>query len=387
MVNNRRRYTIIGIVVIVILLVLGIGHHVSKTGGLFAPKTVSLKSSGERVWLVTDDGLKKDGIIDYIDVVKNGKFIEYQVFDDNITLGKVSKMSNSELISLGKKQDRKYFDESANEVRALRDGKPQIGLQNDLTSNKDLKNDLNDGAWLVATGHGGENAPTYTKMISLDQYDDAAHRVGQSQLKSGIALHNGPVVVKLTEGDILDRVNPGDSESAAYNRKMASIKKMRDEVRDARYNTLIENMKGVKYLAPKWQTLQFKNTTDDSGNKITSQRVKYKSIDEFNDADVMDQNVNNLSDSQKSKVLKAITSVVGRNGDVDAIRSAFDKSYYKVVTKDIFKPNTFSDYIDLYNPIHQKIYDSTYIGYETDVDGVYMVTKAQNDSQRAIFAK
>lgn len=46
--NKKKQYSIIGIIVIVILLIFGIGHHIYKNGGLTAPKTVNLMSKGTR---------------------------------------------------------------------------------------------------------------------------------------------------------------------------------------------------------------------------------------------------------------------------------------------------------------------------------------------------
>ena len=134
-----------------------------------------------------------------------------------------------------------------------------------------------------------------------------------------------------------------------------------DYIRNNRFNALLDNMKSVKYLAPKWQNLTFKSTTDDSGNKIISQKMNYKAIDEFNEDDVMNDNVFDLSNSQKQKIFKAKAASYEK-GSYPELRSAFDKSYYKVVTKNVFKPHTFDDDMDLSSTVHQKIYDSTYIG-------------------------
>ncbi|WP_278844657.1 hypothetical protein [Limosilactobacillus vaginalis] len=59
------------------------------------------KNKGTHVWFFTDDGKAKDSTIDYIMVTKNGKLTVYQIFSDNITWGKVSKMSNAQVIKLG----------------------------------------------------------------------------------------------------------------------------------------------------------------------------------------------------------------------------------------------------------------------------------------------
>ncbi|CUR38957.1 hypothetical protein [Limosilactobacillus reuteri] len=387
--NKKKQYSIIGIIVIVILLIFGIGHHIYKNGGLTAPKTVNLMSKGTRVWLGTEGGLQKDATVDYIDVAKNGKFIQYQVFDDDITLGKASKMSNSDLISLGKKQDKKYFDKSADEVRALRDHKDQIGLQDDLMGDDDLKGDLNNGAWLVMEGTATQKSPdttnetyTYNKLIPIDQYNSESDRIGKIKLHQSADEKSSPVINKATEYEMVENASPDEHEQE---NNFSDRHETYSYIRNNRFNALLENMKSVKYLAPKWQTLTFKNTTDNSGNKVISQKMNYKAIDEFNDAGTMDNNVFNLSDSQKQKLFKA-KAASHETGSYPELRSAFDKSYYKVVTKNVFKPHVFDDDTELSDKVHQKIYNSTYIGYSTG-DDTYLLTKAQNDSQRVVFNK
>lgn len=389
--NKKKQYSIIGIIVIVILLIFGIGHHIYKNGGLTAPKTVNLMSKGTRVWLGTEGGLQKDATVDYIDVAKNGKFIQYQVFDDDITLGKASKMSNSQLISLGKKQDKKYFDKSADEVRALRDHKDQIGLQDDLMGDDDLKNELNNGAMLVIEGTATQKSQdstketySFNKLIPVDQYNSESKRIGAIKLKQHQSEVGkpSPVIDKKTEWDMVDSAVFDEDE---LNNNVPQRRETFDYIRNNRFNALLDNMKSVKYLAPKWQNLTFKSTTDDSGNKIISQKMNYKTIDEFNEDDVMNDNVFDLSNSQKQKIFKAKAASYEK-GSYPELRSAFDKSYYKVVTKNVFKPHTFDDDMDLSSTVHQKIYDSTYIGYGTGND-MYLLTKAQNDNQRAVFNK
>ena len=55
------------------------------------------------------------------------------------------------------------LDKSADEVRALRDHKDQIGLQDDLMGDDDLKNELNNGAMLVIEGTATQKSQDSTK--------------------------------------------------------------------------------------------------------------------------------------------------------------------------------------------------------------------------------
>ena len=105
--NNRRKWYWIGGIIVVLLVVLFAGH-IKKNGGLTTPKEISKeisfgKTGGERIWYGTENGKGKDALIDYVYVTKGEKTIQYQIFDNDITLGKVSKMSNSDVISMAKK--------------------------------------------------------------------------------------------------------------------------------------------------------------------------------------------------------------------------------------------------------------------------------------------
>lgn len=170
------------------------------------------------------------------------------------------------------------------------------------------------------------------------------------------------------------------------------------KLKECRYNALINNMKGVNYLAPKWQKIKVQNTTDDSGNEVVSQKITYNSIDEFNDADTIDKNVMKLSQNQRQQIKslyndnKDATTIDGslpRKEYSSALKKAenvFDESYYKTITKDIFKPQTFKDDMTLSNPTSQTIYNQKYVGYQIGDDN-YLLTKAQNNKQKAVFAK
>lgn len=375
--GKHQQYTI-GVVIVLIILILFAGHIHNNGGSIVAPKNVSFtKMNGTRVWLSTEKGKGKNAIVDYIDITKNGKFIQYQIFDNNITLGKVSKMSNSQLIKLGKEQDKKYFDESINEVRALRDGKGQIGLQNDLMGDKGLKNDLNEGAAIYYTG---DDDGRIGQIISPSQYNENNFKF-------------------YSESDLIDQYY--DGAQLIYspdNSNYCLADDINSKLKERRYNALINNMKGVNYLAPKWQKIKVQNTTDDSGNEVVSQKITYNSIDEFNDADTIDKNVMKLSQNQRQQIKslyndnKDATTIDGslpRKEYSSALKKAenvFDESYYKTITKDIFKPQTFKDDMTLSNPTSQTIYNQKYVGYQIGDDN-YLLTKAQNNKQKAVFAK
>lgn len=368
--NNKKKWYIAGAIVIVLLLVLFAGR-VKKNGGLTAPKEIAFgKTSGERVWFTTEGGKGKDATVDAIDVTKGNKMIEYQIFDDDITLGKVSKMSNSDVIKLAKKQDRKYFDESIDEVKALRDGKSQIGLQDDMMDDKDLKANLKYGPYfyfLMSDDGTSQNQWKNVRWITKSQYYNNTRDMMRN---------------KYTESQIPQNLIQSESQDG-YDQ----VDDLVDTMRTRRLNALIDNMKSVKYLAPKWQTIRIKNYTDDTGNKVQAQKIKYKVIDEFNDSGTIDENAQKLSDGKKQQ----ISDIVGgqqRNteGQIKACEKAFDSSYYHQITKNIFKPHTVTSDFTIFEPTSQTIYDSRFIGYALGNDW-YQLTKAQNDSQKAVLSK
>ena len=219
----------------------------------------------------------------------------------------------------------------------------------------DLKGDLNNGAWLVMEGTATQKSPdttnetyTYNKLISIDQYNSESDRIGKIKLHQSADEKSSPVINKATEYEMVENASPDEHEQE---NNFSDRHETYSYIRNNRFNALLENMKSVKYLAPKWQTLTFKNTTDNSGNKVISQKMNYKAIDEFNDAGTMDNNVFNLSDSQKQKLFKA-KAASHETGSYPELRSAFDKSYYKVVTKNVFKPHVFDDDTELSDKVH-----------------------------------
>lgn len=370
---SKRKWYWVGGIIVVLLIVLFVGH-VKKTGGITAPKEIAFgKTSGERIWFNTAGGKGKDAIVDYIYVTKGKKMIQYQIFDDDITLGKVSKMSNGEVIKLAKKQDKKYFDESINEVKALRDGKDQIGLQDDMMDNNDLKADLNKGAFLyfVADGKKGDKRISNVRLVDKNTYDST----NGDQYKA-----------KFTLSELITYGAPASANESE------AVDGLQRYARTERLNALIDNMKKVQYLAPKWQTVNIKSTTDDSGNNIVSQKINYKSIDEFNDSGTIDKNVNNLSQSSKKKIAKFWEQNYNNQKSesssefVDGFKNAFDSSYYHQITKGIFKPQSIDADMSFYAMSSQQIYDSKFIGYYEN-GNAYLLTKAQNNNQKAVFGK
>lgn len=125
----------------VLLVLFGVQRFISN-GGLFAPKTISLsqqvKQPGSHVWYDVKGTASKDAVIKTIFVVGSGKLTAYQIQDNDVTLGRISKLSKRQTIKLAKEQDKKYFDISATEVQNWLDDKNQVGQQDDFFGDDDV---------------------------------------------------------------------------------------------------------------------------------------------------------------------------------------------------------------------------------------------------------
>lgn len=372
------------IVVAVIVVLFGIGR-IHSNGGLLTPKELSFaqqlegKQHGTHVWLYSE-GQAKDSYVDDIYVVKNGKMIQYQLFDDDMTLGKLSKMNDKQLISLGKKQDRKYFDESINEVKSLRDNgsnsKYQLGLQNDLFGSKALKVQLAFGPKFYYWGTNmmpGKEGP-----IQNIKFYPHSIRVEGDYMTAGINED------QIASGSLAKHI---ENEKSNEDQVTEENNRMKDKVRTMRLNSLIKNMENVKYLAPKYQTCPISSKTDDTGNDVVSQKINYKSIDEF-DEDAY------AKDAYKAVNKAALASFISNRSKASEDHKAFNADkytkqiltpeYFDQATKNIFHPNLIDNYMELQEATSFKIYDHKMIGYYVD-DGNCLTTVAQNNKQKAVM--
>lgn len=111
-----KRHTLLGIGLSVLLILAGCGSKQSATNATATTtkstaKTVSFvkqaHAQGTYVWFEVN-GVAKDAVVSGIKVLHNGKMQAYQIFDNNVTLGKLSKMSDAAVIKLAKQQDKKY---------------------------------------------------------------------------------------------------------------------------------------------------------------------------------------------------------------------------------------------------------------------------------------
>ena len=117
--NISSKWKWIAGIVVVLLISLFAGRVKRNGGSVTVQKNVSFvkqaKGSGTHVWFMTAGKVKISDFY-YIVVLKNGKARTYRIYDDDTTLGKVSKMSNGEAIRYAKQQDKKYFNASVKDL-------------------------------------------------------------------------------------------------------------------------------------------------------------------------------------------------------------------------------------------------------------------------------
>ncbi|WP_102279137.1 hypothetical protein [[Lactobacillus] timonensis] len=397
---------IIGIVaVIVVLLIFG---HVRQNGGtIAAAKNVSFvkqaKGSGTHVWFMSTGKAKKSDVY-YIIVLKNGKARTYRTYDDDTNLGKLSKMSDHQAIAYAKQQDRKYFDASLKEAKLNHKGKVDhqypaddyTGFNNDfaglsVTSLPDFK--------FLASANNDSQQKLVGTVLDTGDYDDDDNPYMVAFNNDGKLLTSIDGSTKLPKGtqiaDQTPKAIPMSTDKASEN----------NVILDRFYKALYRRIDNTSYAAPKPMKVKVKSKTDDSGNDIVSQKatVQYtQNFDEYqlkynfidlagHDPAIMRQlgqaaekivkaqeNYNDDGSAPEDKASAEYAQV--------ASRIFTDKVCYKL-TKDMFTNEQIKYTMTLKEPASFDIYKSHFIGYNCGAKNGYLVTKAQNDNQTAVFAK
>ena len=118
--NKKWTLAIIGAIAVLALALGGCSSSNGTKPTVNRTKTISLakelRSKGTYMWYMTYGASQaKDSSVSAIDVLTNGKMRVYQIYDTDVTLGKLSKLSDAAAISLAKKQDKKYGTTGAQE--------------------------------------------------------------------------------------------------------------------------------------------------------------------------------------------------------------------------------------------------------------------------------
>lgn len=352
------------------------------------------KGQGTYVWLQVDDvAVNKDSVVNTIDTLTNGKLRSYQIFDNNITLGKVSKMSDAATIKLAKAQDKKYATTGAeSEVHSWLKSEAQ---GNDDYAQVGQEQDFDDHAQDAAAGLSPVYFTDTDKKVSLYGLVNPVSQVDKFYPKY---LQDNPHTDDISLSDLaIDDVKGGSNNS------------------DLNYGkAILASIKKTPYQAPKAQTIKVENITDASGNKLVEQNVTFKHIDLFADSGVVSKNFYELTKTNPDK-FKELVELKGVEEDwniakadaeedddseanpaqyltaVNAKKTLYNaliKPNYSTLVKGVYGYHQWDGTINLSKTISQQIYKERYIGYQGGSGVVTnLITKAQTKDQKAVFAK
>lgn len=372
--------------IVIVLLVIFFGVRIKHNGSsVTVPKHVSFvqqaKGSGTHVWYMAT-GQAKDSNVYYIIVLKNGKARTYRMYDDDTTLGKVSKMSNSQAIRYAKDQDKKYFDVSAKEASMAMDDEHNgfnADFQSAITMPEFSMLTKDGKATGLAIKTNNEDTTEGTKYVTFNADGKMTSSAkGTAQLPDGVAMSD-PM-------DIPASTDNNDSNKAI-------IKKV--------YGGVIDHIKKTSYQAPEAMKVKATSKTDDSGNDIISQEATIQYTSGV-DGDAVKDNFLDMAENDPSMVKRLYQlaktyydaeHVTNEKVDAtfaaykDGVDKMFTKRFCYDLTKDVFSNEQEEYTMTLKEPLGFDIYNAHFIGYYRGAHNGYLVTKAQNDKQDAIFAK
>lgn len=379
----------------------------SGTSSITAPKKISFeeqsKGSGTHVWVESTAesmGISKDDKVNHIFVMNDGKTRVYQIFDNNVTLGKLSSMNDADTIKLAKAQDKKYATTGAiQEIKNYQQHKPSVGQEKDFEQG-------------IQAASRGDISLFYTYKNGSDGNDTSS--VDQQKNISNIyALYD--------QADDAANNSRGANELGEDGTTLNSLGAANHNIDKSKYGkALINHIKDSTYHEPKAQNITIKNKTDNSGNKVISQNVKFYSRGTF-DRNAASRNAYIIAMKNKKDALKLFQFASGNyyGGNLDKMDTEetlgiendsdenvakykaamekvnaegskiYEKLYgnkYSELTKDIYGPYYFKENEVFSSPTSQKIYKARYIGYER-VNGDFLLTKAQNNKQKAVLSK
>lgn len=363
-----------------------------------------LKDGGKHIWLQVNNingqgsGIAKNSIVRTVFSIENNKLRAYQIFDKNITLGELSKMSDSEVLNLAKKQDEKYATTGAiEEIKHRQSGKDgYVGLENDFNDD-------------VILG----NVPIYYETKRIEN-------------REPVSLEQEYEAVRISKDKI---ENNRDNDFGAHRKYLTNLKPKIYDSKTYKYtndttsfgNAVIKEIQNTKYQSPKLQEIKINSITDDSGNKVTQQDFSYTAIDMFN-GDKAKVNLYNYMKKNEKEFLRLLTLSISSeysykdinwwdNGFIDSsdnteerrekytqsvkqAQAEGEKLYNKLIkgkfsifAKGTYGYNEWQKKVTLVAPMSQEIYKEKYIGYEMYNSGSFLVTRAQNSEQKAVLGE
>lgn len=389
---KKRKWLGFGAVVIVAGLLFG-GALIYEDGqGTTNAKNISFvgqfKDSGTHVWVrASGKKINKDDSVDSIFVLSDGKLRVYKIFDNNINLGKLSSMSDATTIKLAKKQDKKYATTGAiAEIKSYLNGKGQVGVESDFDN---LAKNTADGK--IELCYRYQAFDKTNEVTSAPQVEQAT--IMGIYPNEGIATAaNQKNPVSILSIDLTSLGHQAvTSKNGGKDNNFASA--------------LIKHIEQSTYQAPAPQKIKVESTANRAKNSITSQDITYTAINLFKTSNA-EANVYNFANQHKSDFIKLLTlqsSQPNLDNNDTAIKTASEnqanenhlagnKLYqqllagqYAKLTQNVYGYYKYNKTFTLLNPTSQMIHKTKYIGYVTDENGNYLLTKAQNKRQKAVL--
>lgn len=356
-----------------------------------------LKDGGKHIWLQVDNikgqgsGIAKNSIVRTVFSIENNKLRAYQIFDKNITLGELSKMSDSEVLNLAKKQDEKYATTGAiEEIKHIQaDKKGHVGLENDFKINEILG--------FIKIYYKTKRVGESDEVVSFSK--DEIKRTNVEPNFNTDLTH----LVSLKPRTIDSKAHKSNLDTTSFG------------------NAVIKEIQNTKYQSPELQKIKINSITDASGNKVTQQDFSYTAIDMFNEDKAKDNLYNYMKKNEKD-FLRLLTVAISSeysykdinwedNGFIDSpdnteerrekyaqslkkAQAEGEKLYNKLIkgkfsifAKGTYGYNEWQNKVTLIDPMSQEIYKEKYIGYLMYNSGSYLVTRAQNSEQKAVLGE
>ncbi len=385
-INMGRRWTLLATLVLFMSLVLLGGCGKSESSAAVSKKisiVKQAKASGVYVW-ETADGYSKDSIVDKIIVFRNGVGSTYRMNDNNITLGKLSSMNDNQIIDLAKNQDKKSLEYVPKNIKNALNGKDGIG-QYDWSS-------------------------IVTKTIPYIAYvykGDSTETPTDAELSTMKFLNNKG----FKKYDSIEQRNESENSEVRYSvsdREMSAFYYNRDTQNKQfveYWNAIKKHAENTKYKEPTKFKLKKTSNTDETGNHITDQKITID-VNKNIDSDFLDsQNakfykmvkndpiLNKKLMDRNKQLIKLSFAGTDYESDLrreEAKKENVGKLFSDKFVKDLTDGVIVHDYSEYEYHIVQTtafdIYKARYIGYERS-NGEYLVTKAQNKTQKAVFSK
>lgn len=364
--SNENKLHIKALLIMSILLMSSTATSVSASGKTKPTSlTQQLMARGTHIWFKTATGkISENSVVNEIVVLHSGKSRVYQIFDKQLTLGKLRQMNDNSILKLAKSQNKQYATSGMiMNIKQYLAGKASAGQDEDL--NEDVKAIVDGRINVYYSAKTKQKANSYSYAALVPKIKAIYPTVGQA---------NQHEYTTLTIMDFSDTSKTTSKFGTA----------------------LIKHVQDTKYQTP----IAYKVHVKQQKGKST---LTFKSAKLFNVSSA-EQNAYQFAIANKKDMLKLIGLSVPRDygADTDAVfanKSAAQRRQYqttmtKVVkerlnlsktlfqhqysdlTKGVYGYHQQTKSITLEKSINTKIAGAQYQGYQLKNKGA-LVTKIQ----------